>query len=50
MSARDENLFDQILFYSGVVLAILGMAGAGIAVVRAMLLKGWVSLAQILGS
>ena len=39
MAARDDNTPDTILFYTGVVLAILGIACAGVAVVRAMLMK-----------
>ena len=39
MAARDDNTPDTILFYTGVVLAILGTASAGSAIVKAMLFK-----------
>ena len=39
MAARDDNTPDTILFYTGEVLAILGMASAGSAIVKAMLFK-----------
>ena len=39
MAARDDNAPDTILFYTGVVLAILGIASAGCAIVKAMLFK-----------
>ena len=34
MAARDDNTPDMILFYTGVVLAILGIASAGSAIAR----------------
>lgn len=49
MAARDDNTPDTILFYTGVVLAILGIASAGVAVIRAMLMKWWATLALLLG-
>lgn len=49
MAARDDNTPDTILFYTGVVLAILGMACAGVAVVRAILIKWWATLVLVLG-
>ena len=39
MAARNDNAPDTILFYTGVVLAILGIASAGCAIVKAMLFK-----------
>ena len=39
MAMRDDDLIDTIVFYSGVVLAILGIACAGFAVVKSMLFK-----------
>ena len=36
---RDDDLIDTIVFYSGVVLAVLGIASAGFAVVKSMLFK-----------
>ena len=39
MSTQDDNLVDKIIFYCGVVLAVLGMALAGVAVLQGMLLK-----------
>lgn len=39
MAARDDNMPDAILFYAGVVVAILGIASAGSAIVKAMLFK-----------
>ena len=39
MAARDDNTPDTILFYTGVVLAILGISSAGSAIVEAMLFK-----------
>lgn len=49
MAARDDNTPDTILFYTGVVLAILGIGCAGVAVIRAMLMKWWATLALVLG-
>lgn len=39
MAARDDNTPDTILFYTGVVLAILGIACAGAAISKGMLFK-----------
>lgn len=39
MSSRDDNLIDTVIFYAGIVMAILGMVMAGVAVIKAMLLK-----------
>lgn len=39
MVSRDDDLIDTIVFYTGVVLAIVGIAGAGLAVVEGMLFK-----------
>ena len=39
MTSRDETLIDTVVFYFGVVLAILGIASAGCAIVKAMLFK-----------
>lgn len=39
MAARNDNAPDTILFYTGVVLTILGIASAGCAIVKAMLFK-----------
>lgn len=39
MAAKDDNTPDTILFYAGIVLAILGIASAGCAIVKAMLFK-----------
>lgn len=39
MAARNEDLIDTVVFYIGVVLAILGIACAGIAIVKSMLFK-----------
>ena len=49
MTMRDESMTDAVLFYSGVALAILGIAGAGAAVVKAMLMKWWDALALVFG-
>ena len=49
MAMRDESVTDAVLFYSGVVLAILGIAGAGAAVIKAMLMKWWDALALVFG-
>ena len=45
MATREDNTLDAVLFYTGVVLAILGIACAGVAVIRAMLMKWWATLA-----
>ena len=37
--AEDDNLIDRILLYVGITLAVLGFAGAGFAVARAMYQK-----------
>ena len=39
MASRDDNLIDAVVFYFGVVLAILGIASAGCAIVKAMIFK-----------
>ena len=39
MSSRDDNLLDAVIYYAGVVLAVLGMAMAGASVIKAMLSK-----------
>ena len=39
MSSRDDNLLDTVIYYVGVVLAVLGMAMAGASLIKAMLLK-----------
>ena len=39
MSSRDDNLLDTVIYYAGVVLAVLGMAMAGASVIKAMLSK-----------
>ena len=49
MTMREDNIPDAVLFYTGVVLAILGMACAGVAVVRAILIKWWATLVLVLG-
>ena len=49
MATREDNTPDAVLFYTGVGLAILGMACAGVAVIRAMLMKWWATLALVLG-
>lgn len=49
MATREDNTPDVVLFYTGVGLAILGMACAGVAVIRAMLMKWWATLALVLG-
>lgn len=49
MGTREDNTPDTILFYTGVVLAILGIACAGVAVIRAMLMKWWAALAVVVG-
>lgn len=45
----EDSMSDVILFYTGVVLAILGMACAGVAVVRAILIKWWATLVLVFG-
>lgn len=37
--AEDDTLVERIVLYLGVALAVLGFAGAGFAVVRALILK-----------
>lgn len=49
MATREDNTLDAVLFYMGVGLAILGIACAGAAVIRAMLMKWWATLAFVLG-
>ena len=49
MAMSEDSMSDVILFYTGVVLAILGMACAGVAVVRAILIKWWVTLVLVFG-
>ena len=49
IAVRGENALDEILFQTGVVLAILGIAGAGVAVIRAILMKWWATLAMFFG-
>ena len=49
MATREDNTPDAVLFYTGVGLAILGMACAGVAVIRAMLMKWWDALALVFG-
>lgn len=39
MSSRDDNLIDTVIYYAGVVSAVLGMAMAGASLIKAMLLK-----------
>ena len=39
MAWRDDNSVDTVILYAGIALAILGMAMAGVAVIKAMLLK-----------
>ena len=39
VASRDDSLIDAVMFYFGVVLAILGIACAGCAIVRSMLFK-----------
>ena len=39
MSSKDGNIMDTVIYYAGIVMAILGMAMAGAAVIKAMLLK-----------
>ena len=39
MSSRDDNLLDTVIYYVGVVLAVLGMAMAGASLIKAMFLK-----------
>ena len=39
MSSRDDNLLDTVIYYAGVVLAVLGMAMASASLIKAMLLK-----------
>ena len=44
--AEGDNLVDKMVLYTGVTLAVLGFAGAGFAVVRALILK-WVADAGV---
>lgn len=37
--AGNDNLVDRIVLYTGITLAVLGFAGAGFAVARALILK-----------
>ena len=39
MSFRDDNLLDAVIYYVGVVLAVLGIGLAGASLIKAMLLK-----------
>ena len=39
MSSRDDNHVDTVIYYVGIVMAMLGMVLAGVAVIKAMLLK-----------
>ena len=39
MSAQDDNAIDNFLYYFGITMATLGLACAGFAVVKGMLLK-----------
>ena len=39
MSSKDDNIVDKVIYYAGIVMAVLGMAMAGAAVIKAMLLK-----------
>ena len=39
MMAGGDNLIDRIILYAGITLAVLGIGGAGFAVVRVMCLK-----------
>lgn len=39
MSSRDDNIVDTVIYYVGIALAVLGMAMAGVSVIKAMLLK-----------
>ena len=49
MATREDNTLDAVLFYTGVGLAILGIACAGVAVIRAMLMKWWATLVLVFG-
>lgn len=40
MSGRNADLFDEILYWVGVALAVLGIAFAGIAIVWGMVFRG----------
>ena len=40
--AEDDNLVDRMVLYTGVTLAVLGFAGAGFAVIRALILR-WIA-------
>ena len=39
VASRDNDLIDAAVFYLGVVLAIIGIASAGCAILKAMLFK-----------
>lgn len=39
VASRDDDLIDTAVFYLGVVLAILGIASAGCAILKAILFK-----------
>lgn len=39
MSSRDDHPVDTVIFYAGIVMAILGMAMAAASLIKAMLLK-----------
>lgn len=39
MALRDEDLLDKGVFYFGIVLAVLGFAGAAFAVAKGIVLK-----------
>ena len=39
MAARNEDMIDTVVFYIGVVLAVLGIALAGIAIVKGVISK-----------
>ena len=44
--ADGDNPIDRIILYAGIVFAVLGIAGAGFAVVRAMCQK-WLFLTGV---
>lgn len=39
MSSGDDNIMDTVIYCVGIGMAILGMAMAGVSVIKAMLLK-----------
>ena len=49
MATREDKTPDALLFDTGVGLAILGIACAGVAVIRAMMMKWWAAWALVLG-